>query len=174
MMLKVDGYKKERLKGRGKRMCLIGGIDDDNSKVTGGFFTQAKAQGVTTLCSLRSTCAWLTHSLYTTVTRYLDDRELTLQEQLINQKPLPKWAGPRRTRSDLDSSPPQAKGRIERLWNTQTGWSVNAAGQGQDMAQAKLSWSVTSPSTTASGRLSGKQIRQTFTSRFETSLYRRG
>ena len=43
MMLQVDGSPHDWLEGRGPPMCLIGGIDDATSKVTGGFFTQAES-----------------------------------------------------------------------------------------------------------------------------------
>ena len=43
MMPQVDGSPHDWLEGRGPPMCLIGGIDDATSKVTGGFFTQAES-----------------------------------------------------------------------------------------------------------------------------------
>ena len=122
MMLQVDGSPHDWLQGRGPRLCLIGGIDDATSKVTGGFFTQAESSwGYFTLFSEIFHAHGLPHSLYTDChSVFWTDREPTLQEQLINQKPTTEVG---RALGELGvtlilAHSPQAKGRIERLWNT--------------------------------------------------------
>ncbi len=122
MMLQVDGSPHDWLQGRGPPMCLIGAIDDATSKVTGGFFTQAESSwGYFTLFSEIFNAHGLPHSLYTDChSVFWTDREPTLQEQLINQKPTTEVG---RALEELGvtlilAHSPQAKGRIERLWNT--------------------------------------------------------
>ena len=122
MMLQVDGSPHDWLQGRGPPMCLIGGIDDATSKVTGGFFTQAESSwGYFTLFSEIFHAHGLPHSLYTDChSVFWTDREPTLQEQLINKKPTTEVG---RALEELGvtlilAHSPQAKGRIERLWNT--------------------------------------------------------
>jgi transposase len=122
MMLQVDGSPHDWLQGRGPRLCLIGAIDDATGKVMGAVFVQAESSwgyfhlfceifrehGVPQ--SIYSDC----HSVFWT------DREPTLQEQLINKKPTTEVG---RGLEELGvtlilAHSPQAKGRIERLWNT--------------------------------------------------------
>lgn len=122
MMLQVDGSPHDWLQGRGPRLCLIGAIDDATNKVMGALFVQAesswgyfhlfskifKEHGVSQ--SIYSDC----HSVFWT------DREPTIDEQLINKKPLTEVG---RGLEELGvtlilAHSPQAKGRIERLWNT--------------------------------------------------------
>jgi len=122
MMLQVDGSPHDWLQGRGPRLCLIGGIDDATSKVTGGFFTQAESSwGYFTLFSEIFNAHGLPHCLYTDChSVFWTDREPTLEEQLINHKPTTEVG---RALEELGvtlilAHSPQAKGRIERLWNT--------------------------------------------------------
>lgn len=122
MMLQVDGSPHDWLEGRGPPMCLIGGIDDATSKVTGGFFTQAESSwGYFTLFSDTFREHGLPHSLYTDChSVFWTDREPTLAEQLLNKKPTTEVG---RGLEELGvtlilAHSPQAKGRIERLWNT--------------------------------------------------------
>jgi transposase len=122
MMLQVDGSPHDWLEGRGPPMCLIGGIDDATSKVTGGFFTEAESSwGYFTLFSDTFREHGLPHCLYTDChSVFWTDREPTLAEQLINKKPTTEVG---RGLEELGvrlilAHSPQAKGRIERLWNT--------------------------------------------------------
>lgn len=122
MMLQVDGSLHDWLEGRGPRMCLIGAIDDATGKVMGAFFVEAES-------------SWSYLRLFTEIFKehglaqsiYSDrhsvfwtDREPTLEEQLINKKPTTEVG---RGLAELGvtlilAHSPQAKGRIERLWNT--------------------------------------------------------
>lgn len=122
MMLQVDGSPHDWLEGRGPPMCLIGAIDDATSKVTGGFFTQAESSwGYFTLFSDTFGEHGLPHSIYTDChSVFWTDRQPTVQEQLLNKKPTTEVG---RGLEELGVSLilahcPQAKGRIERLWNT--------------------------------------------------------
>jgi transposase len=122
MMLQVDGSPHDWLEGRGPPMCLIGGIDDATSKVIGGFFTQAESSwGYFTLFSDAFGEHGLPHSIYTDChSVFWTDREPTVEEQLINKKPTTEVG---RALDELGvtlilAHSPQAKGRIERLWNT--------------------------------------------------------
>jgi len=122
MMLQVDGSPHDWLQGRGPRLCLIGAIDDATSKVMGAFFAPAES----TWGYFHLFCAifrehGVPQSIYTDChSVFFTDREPTLDEQLINRKPTTEVG---RGLEELGvtlilAHSPQAKGRIERLWNT--------------------------------------------------------
>jgi transposase len=122
MMLQVDGSPHDWLQGRGPRLCLIGAIDDATGKVMGALFASAESSwgyfhlfcGIFKAHGLSQSIYSDRHSVFWT------DREPTVQEQLINQKPSTEVG---RGLAELGvtlilAHSPQAKGRIERLWNT--------------------------------------------------------
>jgi transposase len=122
MMLQVDGSPHDWLEGRGPPMCLIGAIDDATSKVMGALFAPAESSwGYFTLFSEIFKQHGVSQSIYTDChSVFWTDREPTLAEQLINKKPTTEVG---RGLEELGVSlilahSPQAKGRIERLWNT--------------------------------------------------------
>jgi transposase len=122
MMLQVDGSPHDWLQGRGPRMCLIGAIDDATGKVMGAFFTQAESSwGYFTLFSDTFRHHGIPQSIYTDChSVFWTEREPTLAEQLLNKKPLTEVG---RGLQELGvtlilAHSPQAKGRVERLWNT--------------------------------------------------------
>jgi transposase len=122
MMLQVDGSPHDWLEGRGPRLCLIGAIDDATGKVMGAFFAQAESSwGYFHLFSEIFREHGLPQSIYTDChSVFWTDREPTLEEQLINKKPTTEVG---RGLEQLGvtlilAHSPQAKGRIERLWNT--------------------------------------------------------
>ena len=122
MMLQVDGSPHDWLQGRGPRLCLIGAIDDATSKVMGAFFVQAESSwAYFKLFSEIFTEHGVSQSIYTDChSVFWTDREPTLAEQLINRKPTTEVG---RGLEELGvtlilAHSPQAKGRIERLWNT--------------------------------------------------------
>ena len=122
MMLQVDGSPHDWLQGRGPRLCLIGAIDDATSKVMGALFVQAESSwGYFTLfCEIFKEHG-LPQSIYTDChSVFWTDREPTLAEQLINKKPTTEVGrGLQQLGVTLIlAHSPQAKGRIERLWNT--------------------------------------------------------
>ena len=122
MMLQVDGSPHDWLQGRGPRLCLIGAIDDATSKVKDGFFAQAESSwSYFMLFSDIFREHGLPQSIYTDChSVFWTDREPTLEEQLINKKPTTEVG---RGLEELGvtlilAHSPQAKGRVERLWNT--------------------------------------------------------
>jgi len=122
MMLQVDGSPHDWLQGRGPRLCLIGAIDDATSKVMGAFFVQAESSwGYFKLFSEIFKAHGVCQSIYTDRhSVFWTDREPTIEEQLINKKPATEVG---RGLEELGvtlilANSPQAKGRIERLWNT--------------------------------------------------------
>jgi len=122
MMLQVDGSPHDWLEGRGPRLCLIGAIDDATGKVMGAFFAQAESSwGYFHLfCEIFKEHG-LPQSIYADRhSAFWTDREPTVAEQLINKKPTTEVG---RGLEELAvtlilAHSPQAKGRIERLWNT--------------------------------------------------------
>jgi transposase len=122
MMLQVDGSPHDWLEGRGPPVCLIGAIDDATNKVTGAFFTQAESSwGYFTLFSDIFRQYGLPQSIYSDChSVFWTDREATIDEQLLNKRPTTEVG---RGLEELGvtlilAHSPQAKGRIERLWNT--------------------------------------------------------
>jgi len=122
MMLQVDGSPHDWLQGRGPRLCLIGAIDDATGKVMGAFFAQAESSwGYFRLFSEIFRQHGLPQSIYADRhSAFWTDREPTLEEQLINKKPTTEVGrGLQQLGVTLIlAHSPQAKGRIERLWNT--------------------------------------------------------
>jgi len=121
-MLQVDGSPHDWLEGRGPRLCLIGAIDDATGKVSGAFFAQAESSWA----YLRLFCEifkrhGLPQSIYSDRhSVFWTDREPTLEEQLINKRPVTEVG---RALEEVGvtlilAGSPQAKGRIERLWGT--------------------------------------------------------
>ena len=122
MMLQVDGSPHDWLEGRGPRLCLIGAIDDGTGKVMGAFFAPAESSwGYFHLFSEIFKDHGLPQSIYADRhSVFWTDREPTVGEQLINKKPTTEVG---RGLEELGvtlilAHCPQAKGRIERLWNT--------------------------------------------------------
>jgi transposase len=122
MMLQVDGSPHDWLQGRGPPLCLIGAIDDATNKVMGAFFTQAESSwGYFTLFSDTFGQYGLPQSIYSDChSVFWTDREATIDEQLLNKRPTTEVG---RGLEELGvtlilAHSPQAKGRIERLWNT--------------------------------------------------------
>ena len=122
MMLQVDGSPHDWLQGRGPCLCLIGAIDDATSKVMGALFVQAESSwGYFRLFSEIFNAHGVSQSIYTDRhSVFWTDREPTVEEQLLNKKPTTEVG---RGLKELGvtlilANSPQAKGRIERLWNT--------------------------------------------------------
>ena len=122
MMLQIDGSPHDWLQGRGPRLCLIGAIDDATSKVMGALFVEAESSwGYFRLFSEVFHAHGVSQSIYTDRhSVFWTDRQPTLEEQLINKKPTTEVG---RALEELGvtlilANSPQAKGRIERLWNT--------------------------------------------------------
>src|ERR1051325_2049965 len=122
MMLQVDGSPHDWLEGRGARLCLIGALTMPRERWWELSLLRRKAPGVTCGCFQRSSnVTGLPQSIYSDRhSVFWTDREPTLAEQLINQRPLTEVG---RALDELGvtlifAGSPQAKGRIERLWGT--------------------------------------------------------
>jgi transposase len=122
MMLQVDGSPHDWLEGRRPRLCLIGAIDDATSKVMGAVFVQAESSwGYFGLFSEIFNAHGVSQSIYSDChSVFWTDRQPTVEEQLLNKKPTTEVG---RALEELGvtlilAHSPQAKGRIERLWNT--------------------------------------------------------
>jgi transposase len=122
MMLQIDGSPHDWLQGRGPRLCLVGAIDDATSKVVGALFVEAESSwGYFGLFSEVFNAHGVSQSIYTDRhSVFWTDRQPTIEEQLINKKPTTEVG---RALEELGvtlilANSPQAKGRIERLWNT--------------------------------------------------------
>ena len=122
MMLQVDGSPHDWLEGRGPSLCLIGAIDDATSKVMRALFVQAESSwGYFKLFAETFRQHGLPQLIYTDChSVFWTDRQPTIEEQLIGKKPTTEVG---RGLEELGvtlilAHSPQAKGRIERLWNT--------------------------------------------------------
>src|SRR5262245_4473228 len=146
MMLQVDGSPHDWLEGRGRSLCLIGTIDEATGKVVGAMFVEAESSwGYFRLFSEIFNKHGLPQSIYADRhSIFWTDREPTLEEQLKNQRPTTEVG---RGLQELGvtlipAGSPQAKGRIERLLNSdQRGPKLNP--------KRKSCSSAISPSTTA-------------------------
>jgi transposase len=96
MLLQVDGSPHDWLEGRGPALTLVGAIDDATAQVPGACFVEQE-----------TTWAYLSLFLHVFTTQglpqaiYADrhsifwtDREPTLEEQLMGQRPGCRWVGP--------------------------------------------------------------------------------
>jgi transposase len=118
-MLQIDASPHDWLEGRGQRLTLVGARDDATGFVWCRFeeaeTTWAYLRLMREICLFHGLC----FSLYSD--RHMifhSPREATILEQLNHQKPLTQFG---RAMSELGikiikAHSPQAKGRIERLW----------------------------------------------------------
>lgn len=124
MLLQLDGSHHDWLQGRGADLCLLGAIDDATSEVVAALFRDEE-DGHGYMLLLRSIVQ--SHGIPLAV--YSDQHSIfvvsnhqaeTLDEQLAGRRD-PTHVG--RVLEDLDielivARSPQAKGRVERLWDT--------------------------------------------------------
>jgi transposase len=122
MMLQTDASPHDWLEGRAPKMDLLGAIDDATGKVVYAHFRQSEDQ-VGYLLMLRTVA--LTHGLphilyHDRHTILRSPKQATLEDELAGRRPQSQI---QRIMEELGitSIPalsPQAKGRIERLWQT--------------------------------------------------------
>lgn len=122
MLLQMDGSPHDWLEARGPRLCLIGAIDDATGKVLYLRFHNSESQEAY-LRMLRSIA--LEHGL--PMSAYHDKhtilrspKKATIDDELAGRKPMSQV---QRVLCELGiesiaAQSPQAKGRIERLWQT--------------------------------------------------------
>ena len=123
MLLQTDGSPHDWLEGRGPKLCLIGAIDDATGEVVYAHFQPTE----TTAGYIRMLRA-ITYSHGIPLALYHDrhsifkvtDHQITLDEQLAGKSPQTQLG---RILDELginsiSANSPQAKGRVERLWET--------------------------------------------------------
>jgi len=124
MLLQIDGSPHDWLEGRGPCLTLIGAIDDATGKVPYAFFQeQEDSKGYFLLlkeivlkCGIPLALYHDRHSIF----EVTPDKSPSLEEQLEGKRPLTQFG---RLMEELgitsiSALSPQAKGRIERLWQT--------------------------------------------------------
>jgi transposase len=123
MLLQTDGSPHDWLEGRGPKFCLIGAIDDATSEVVYAHFQPAETtagyirmlRSITLSHGIPLALYHDRHSIFK-----VTDHQMTLDEQLAGKSPQTQL-GRILQELGINSIPansPQAKGRVERLWNT--------------------------------------------------------
>jgi transposase len=124
MLLQTDGSPHDWLEGRGPKLCLIGAIDDATSEAAyASFEDQEDARGYMRMLEEITLRRGIPVALYHdrhTVFQVNDDTLPSLEEQLAGKEPLTQVG---RLLEELgitsiSANSPQAKGRVERLWQT--------------------------------------------------------
>jgi len=126
MLLQIDGSPHDWLQGRGPRMSLIGAIDDATGKVPYALFREQEdshgyfllMKGIVSRYGIPVAVYHDRHSIFEVSP---DDREHQSVQEQLSGKPMLTQFG--RLLAELGITPisarsPQAKGRIERLWET--------------------------------------------------------
>jgi len=122
MLLQIDGSSFAWLEGRGPQAALLGAIDDATGKIVFLLFRPTEDQvGYLLLLRTIALSYGLPMAIYHdrhTILR--SPKKPTLEEQLAGQTPMSQL---QRIMAELGiasiaAQSPQAKGRIERLWNT--------------------------------------------------------
>ncbi len=124
MLLQVDGSPHVWLEGRGPELCLIGAIDDATNKVPYAFFQeQEDTRGYMLMLREIVLTQGVPLALYHdrhSIFEVAPDKLPSIEDQLNGEKPLTQFG---RLMEELGiesiaANSPQAKGRIERLWET--------------------------------------------------------
>jgi transposase len=124
MLLQTDGSTHDWLEGRGPKLCLIGAIDDANNEVAYARFRHQEdsegymrmLEGITLSRGIPLALYHDRHSIF----QVNDNTAPSLEEQLTGQEPRTQVG---RLLNELginsiSANSPQAKGRVERLWQT--------------------------------------------------------
>jgi hypothetical protein len=124
MLLQTDGSPHDWLEGRGPKLCLIGAIDDANSEVPKAHFQyQEDSAGYIRLFREIVLSHGIPLALYHdqhSIFKLSKEKIPSLEEQLAGKRPLTQ-VGRMLEELGIQSIPaqsPQAKGRVERLWQT--------------------------------------------------------
>jgi transposase len=124
MLLQTDGSPHDWLEGRGPKLCLIGAIDDATNEVPYAHFEdQEDSRGYMRMLREIVLSRGIPLALYHdrhSIFRVNDDTSPSLEEQLAGKEPLTQVG---RLLEELGinsiaANSPQAKGRVERLWQT--------------------------------------------------------
>jgi transposase len=124
MLLQTDGSPHDWLEGRGPKLCLIGAIDDATNEVVYGHFqtvetTAGYSRMLRSITATHGIPLALYHDQHS-IFELKEDKTPSVEDQLTGKKPQTQLG---RILSELginsiSATSPQAKGRIERLWNT--------------------------------------------------------
>jgi transposase len=124
MLLQTDGSPHNWLEGRGPKFCLIGAIDDATNEVPYAYFQlQEDTAGYIRMLREITLSHGIPLALYHdrhSIFELSEDKKPSLDEQLAGKKPETQIG---RLLAELgiqsiSAKSPQAKGRVERLWNT--------------------------------------------------------
>jgi hypothetical protein len=124
MLLQTDGSRHDWLEGRGPCCCLIGAVDDATGKVPYALFQENEdSQGYMIMLREITMNQGRPLALYHDRHSIFDisqDRLPSIEEQLAGKEPITQLG---RLLKELDiesisAHSPQAKGRVERLWET--------------------------------------------------------
>jgi hypothetical protein len=122
MLLQTDGSRHDWLEGRGPWITLIAYIDDATNEVSGAVFREEEDaagyfMGLQAICRKKGIPAAIYADRHTI---FQSPAEASFEQQLANEQPLSQFG---RLLQELgieliEAHSPQAKGRIERLWDT--------------------------------------------------------
>jgi hypothetical protein len=124
MLLQTDGSPHDWLEGRGAKLCLIGAIDDATGEVVYACFQpQENTAGYIRMLRAVTFSHGIPLGLYHdrhSIFEVLKGKTPALEEQLAGKRPQTQLA---RILAELginsiSAHSPQAKGRVERLWQT--------------------------------------------------------
>ena len=124
MLLQTDGSDHDWLEGRGPRLCLIGAIDDATSQVPYALFQESETtkgymrmlQEIVLKQGIPMALYHDRHSIFD----ISEDKLPSLEEQLAGKEPLTQLGRLLKELGieSISANSPQAKGRVERLWET--------------------------------------------------------
>ena len=124
MLLQTDGSDHDWLEGRGPRFCLIGAIDDATGKVPYALFQEHEdTRGYILMLQEIVLSQGIPQGLYHdrhSIFDISEDKMPSLEDQLVGKEPITQLG---RLLEELgiesiSANSPQAKGRVERLWET--------------------------------------------------------
>jgi len=124
MLLQTDGSEHAWVEGRGPRLCLIGAIDDATGKVPYALFQEHEdargyilmLQGIVLNQGIPLALYHDRHSIFD----ISEDKLPSIDEQLDGKEPLTQLGRLLKELGieSISAYSPQAKGRVERLWET--------------------------------------------------------
>ena len=124
MLLQIDGSPHDWLEGRGPELCLMGAIDDATGKVPYALFQdQEDSRGYFRMLREITRKYGLPLALYHdkhSIFEMAGDKLPSIEEQLAGHKPQTQFERLMKELgiTSISANSPQAKGRVERLWNT--------------------------------------------------------
>jgi transposase len=124
MLLQIDGSPHDWLEGRGSELCLMGAIDDATGKVPYALFQETEdSSGYFRLLKEITHRYGIPLALYHdkhSIFEMAGDKLPSIEEQLAGKRPQTQFERLMQELgiTSISAHSPQAKGRVERLWNT--------------------------------------------------------